>query len=273
MALMFAGLRSKGLILKPPASYLAGHQPESNHMARVLIGTSGWHYDSWKGPFFPKGLPLKQQLAYYASRFQTTELNGVFYRTPTTLAVKTWRAQTGADFTFAWKASKFITHWKRLSSKSGSSLALLESRIALLGAKAGPILFQLPPNFKADPASLTSFCRLLKKRRRYSFEFRHASWYTSSTFKLLSDHNIALCISDHQDAPAPWKRTADFVYVRGHGPTGQYKDHYSNATLSAWSGRIKRLKSRGFDCYVYFDNDQKSAAPADALRLKRYLEQ
>src|SRR3979490_2297018 len=107
-------------------------------MAHVLIGTSGWHYDSWRGPFFPKGFPLKNQLQYYASQFSTTELNGVFYRTPTPEAVKSWRDQTGDNFVFAWKASKFITHCKRLSQDSGHSLTLLEASPSLLGDKAGP---------------------------------------------------------------------------------------------------------------------------------------
>ena len=142
-------------------------------MAQILIGTSGWHYDSWRGPFFPKGLPLKNQLQFYASQFPTTELNGVFYRTPTPQAVRSWRDQTGADFAFAWKASKFITHWKRLSDKSVNSLELLEDRLSLLGKKAGPVLFQLPPQFPADAERLASFFRLLSKKRRYSFEFRH----------------------------------------------------------------------------------------------------
>jgi uncharacterized protein YecE (DUF72 family) len=122
-------------------------------MARVLIGTSGWHYDSWRGPFFPKGLPLKSQLQFYASQFSSAELNGVFYRTPTPEAVESWRLQTGKDFVFAWKASKFITHWKRLSASSANSLELLEDRLSLLGNKVGPILFQLaliqPRNFSA----------------------------------------------------------------------------------------------------------------------------
>ena len=146
-------------------------------MARVLIGTSGWHYESWRGPFFPKGLPLKNQLQYYSSQLPTTELNGVFYRTPTPDAVKAWREQTGNNFVFAWKASKFITHWKRLSEKSVNSLELLEDRLSLLGPKAGPILFQLPPNFEANADRLISFFKLLSKKRRYSFEFRHPSWY------------------------------------------------------------------------------------------------
>jgi uncharacterized protein YecE (DUF72 family) len=240
-------------------------------VARILIGTSGWHYASWRGPFFPAGLPAKQQLQYYASQFLTTELNSVFYRTPTPLAVDAWRQQSGKDFVFAWKASKFITHWKRLSSKSDTSLELLESRIALLREKAGPILFQLPPNFKVDSPRLKAFFKLLPKHHRYSFEFRHPSWYTPEIYKLLSDHNVSLCISDHSDAPAPWKRTADFVYIRAHGPTGRYKGHYHPATLAAWSKRIRGWKKHGWDVYAYFDNDQKSAAPADALRLRRAL--
>lgn len=240
-------------------------------MASILIGTSGWHYDSWQGPFFPTDLPLKSQLQYYAGQFQTTELNGVFYRTPSLDTVKAWRAQTGSDFVFAWKASKFITHWKRLSDKSGNSLALIEERLTILGRKAGPVLFQLPPNFEADAERLLSFLELLPERRRYSFEFRHPSWYQPAILKILSRKNAALCLSDHHDAPAPWRRTADFVYVRGHGPRGQYKDHYQDRTLAKWATRIRSWKKQGCDVFVYFDNDQKSAAPADALKLKRLL--
>jgi uncharacterized protein YecE (DUF72 family) len=144
-------------------------------MARILIGTSGWHYDSWKGPFYPAGLPVKAQLQYYASQFETAELNGVFYRTPTRDAVQSWKEQTGADFIFSWKASKFITHWKRLGENSANSLELLEDRLSLLGKNAGPILFQLPPNFQVDEDGLTSFLRMLSSKRRYSFEFRHPS--------------------------------------------------------------------------------------------------
>jgi uncharacterized protein YecE (DUF72 family) len=236
-------------------------------MARVLIGTSGWHYDSWRGPFFPAGLPIKSQLQYYASQFETAELNGVFYRTPTRDAVKSWKEQTGSDFVFAWKASKFITHWKRLSANSVNSLELLEERLSLLGDKAGPVLFQL----KADADRLASFLKMLPTKRRYSFEFRHPSWYTAPITRLLAKKNISLCISDHHDAPAPWKRTADFVYVRGHGPGGRYKGHYSTTALNAWAKRIKSWKTQGCDVFVFFDNDQKSAAPVDALKLGQML--
>jgi uncharacterized protein YecE (DUF72 family) len=237
-------------------------------MAHALIGTSGWHYASWRGPFFPRELRIKDQLQYYATQFPTAELNGVFYRTPTEDAVRGWRDQTPDDFVFAWKASKFITHWKRLSERSENSLALLESRLSILGNKAGPILFQLPPRFARNDDRLASFFKMLNRKRRYAFEFRHPSWYTPRILRLLSEENLALCISDHADAPAPWKRTADFVYLRGHGPGGRYKGHYAPATLIKWRKAIKAWRSRGFDVYVYFDNDQKSAAPLDARRLQ-----
>jgi len=236
-------------------------------MARVLIGTSGWHYDSWRGRFYPEGLPIKAQLQYYASQFEAAELNGVFYRTPTPNAVKSWKEQTGKNFVFTWKASKFITHWKRLSANSVNSLELMESRLSLLGEKAAPVLFQLPPNFKADADRLSAFLRMLSPKRRYSIEFRHPSWYSPQIMRLLSEDNISLCISDHHDAPASWRRTADFVYVRGHGPGG----HYSTDALAGWAKRISSWKAQGCDVFVFFDNDQKSAAPIDALKLKQIL--
>lgn len=234
---------------------------------KVLIGTSGWSYKSWRGPFFPPDVKIKDHLRFYAENFPTAELNGVFYRTPTPEAVRGWRDQTPDDFVFAWKASKFITHWKRLTNKSRNSLALLERRAKLLGNKLGPILFQLPPQFEANRERLASFLKLLKRNRRYTFEFRHPSWYENDILDLLREHDIALCISDHHDAPSPWEVTASFVYVRGHGPGGFYRGHYSQRTLVKWSNDIRRWQRQRRDVFVYFDNDQKSAAPIDAQRL------
>ena len=147
----------------------------------------------------------------------------------------------------------------------------MEHRLSLLGDKAGPVLFQLPPNLQADADRLSAFLRMLSPERRYSFEFRHPSWYTPGIMRLLAKTNVSLCISDHHDAPAPWKRTADFVYVRAHGPGGRYKGHYSAGALADWAKRIKSWKSQGCDVFVFFDNDQKSAAPIDALKLKQLL--
>jgi uncharacterized protein YecE (DUF72 family) len=244
---------------------MAGPQPT------IRIGTSGWSYRSWRGPFFPNDLPARSHLDYYAEHFQTTELNGVFYRTPTVEAVRGWAERTPDDFVFAWKASKFITHWKRLNDTSRNSIALMESRLRLLGQKAGPVLFQLPPQFEKNRERLAGFLKLLRAKRPYAFEFRHPSWYEDDILDLLRDNAIALCISDHHDAPSPWLVTARHVYVRGHGPQGRYRGRYSPSTLEKWSRWLQRMRRDGHDAYVYFDNDQKSAAPRDALRLSELI--
>ena len=210
---------------------------------------------------------MRNWLRWYASQFSTTEINGSFYRTPSLETVLAWREATPTDFLFAWKASKFITHWKRLTEKCQNSLDLMESRLKVLGKKAGPVLFQLPPQFKADSTRLRAFLKLLNKRRKYAFEFRHPSWYEPTILALLGDHDIALCLSDHHDAPAPREVTAGHVYLRGHGPTGQYKDRYPKKTLEEWAEAIRQWRKKGLTIYGYFDNDQKTAAPKDAERL------
>ncbi|HWL05983.1 MAG TPA: DUF72 domain-containing protein [Xanthobacteraceae bacterium] len=241
-------------------------------MARILIGTSGWSYASWRGPFFPKEVMVKHHLRFYGTQFPTTELNGVFYSTPSLKTVRNWRDASPEGFVYAWKASKYITHWKRLGPSSRSSLALMETRLKALGPKAGPVLFQLPPQFRADRERLAAFLKLLRTKRRTVFEFRHPSWYEKPILDLLADHDIALCLSDHHDAPAPWEATASFVYIRGHGPGGRYKDHYPDRTLKDWAKNIRRWTRGRRDVHVYFDNDQKSAAPADAKRLMALLD-
>jgi uncharacterized protein YecE (DUF72 family) len=237
----------------------------------VRIGTSGWHYQSWVGPFFAQDLPKKDYLGLYAEHFSTTELNGVFYRTPSLEAVRGWRDQTPKDFVFAWKASKFITHWKRLGKTSPNSIALMESRLKVLGRKAGPVLFQLPPRMTADRERLAGFLKMLPKRRRYAFEFRHPSWYDEKILDMLRDHDVALCLSDHHDAPAPWVVTARHVYVRGHGPGGRYRGHYPEKVLRDWARQFAKWKRQRRDVFCYFDNDQKSAAPRDAEKLMELL--
>src|SRR3954465_1131347 len=151
-------------------------------MAKVWIGTSGWTYDGWRGPFYPKDVPKKRWLNWDATQFPTTEVNGSFYRTPSLEAVEAWRKETPDEFLFAWKASKFITHWKRLTEKCQNSIELMETRLKVLGPKVGPVLFQLPARFKADRERLASFLKMLSKRYRYAFEFRDASWYDEKIF-------------------------------------------------------------------------------------------
>jgi uncharacterized protein YecE (DUF72 family) len=241
-------------------------------MSRTFIGTSGWSYDGWRGLFYPEGVPKKQWLGWYATQFQTTEINGSFYRTPSLEAVRAWRDQSPKDFLFAWKASKFITHWKRLGENSINSIALMQTRLEALAPKVGAVLFQLPPHFSKDCARLASFLEMLPRHYPYAFEFRHQSWYHDEVFELLRKHDVSLCLSDHHDAPAPWEVTAQHVYIRGHGPGGRYKDNYPAATLRSWARRIARWREQRRPVFVYFDNDQKSAAPADARRLLDMLE-
>lgn len=232
----------------------------------IEIGTSGWHYGSWRGPFYPKEVKIRDQLSYYATRFPTTEVNNSFYRLPTAKAVAEWRAAVPADFVFGWKASRYITHFRRLKD-CADSIKLVFGRMDGLGDNFGPVLFQLPPQFHADRERLGGFLKLLPKNRRHAFEFRHESWYDETIFDVLRDHNAALCISDHAAAPSPWEATADFVYLRGHGPGGQYKGAYSDETLDEWAQSIRHWRRGRREVYVYFDNDQKSQAPKDAERL------
>jgi len=237
----------------------------------VFVGTSGWTYKDWRESFYPLHVSKKAWLHWYATQFTTTEINGSFYRTPSLEAVKAWWQQTPDNFVFAWKASKFITHWKRLSDKCRSSLALMETRLKVLGSKLGPVLFQLPPRFQADREKLAGFLQLLNQRRKYAFEFRHESWYEPAILDLLRDFGAALCISDHHDAPAPWMLTAPHVYIRGHGPTGRYKDRYPVKTLRLWARTVRSWQRERRNIFCYFDNDQKTAAPQDAVKLTQLL--
>jgi uncharacterized protein YecE (DUF72 family) len=237
----------------------------------LWIGTSGWTYDGWRGPFYPEKLAKNAWLNWYASQFRTTEINASFYRTPSLEAVRLWRKLTPRDFVFAWKASKFITHWKRLNESSTNSIALMETRLKILGPKLGPVLFQLPGNFELNYERLARFIGMLPRRRRYAFEFRHPSWYDKSVLALLSAQDISLCLADHHLAPAPWIATARHVYVRGHGPDGRYRDNYPETTLRAWASQVRKWRQQKREVFVYFDNDQKSAAPADAARLRELI--
>jgi uncharacterized protein YecE (DUF72 family) len=237
----------------------------------IRIGTSGWSYDSWRGALYPPKLPKKDWLRFYGTQFSTAEINTSFYRAPTLEAVRAWRQQTPARFVFGWKASKFITHWKRLSEKCENSIALMMTRLRPLGPKAGIVLFQLPPGFGKNAERLQSFLKLLPRRYRYAFEFRHNSWYEDDVLDILRKRNVALCISDHADAPAPWLATAQHVYVRGYGPSGRYHGSYPEPTLRRWADAISAWQAEGRDTFVYFDNDQKAAAPRDAARLVKMI--
>jgi uncharacterized protein YecE (DUF72 family) len=236
----------------------------------VRVGTSGWIYRSWRGPFYPQPLAQRLWLDHYAGVFDTAEINATFYRLPTQAAVARWRETTPNGFLFAWKASRFITHMKRLRDPE-TSLARIFAPMETLGPKLGPALFQLPPQMSLDLPRLEAFLALLSPGRRHVLEFRHRSWYVDAVLAALSRANVALCISDHHHAPAPWASTADFVYVRGHGPGGHYSGSYSDSELGHWAAKIDGWRAKGRDVFAYFDNDIGCAAPGDAVRLKDLL--
>lgn len=238
-------------------------------MSELRIGCSGWVYKDWKGPFYPPEVKDKDRLEYYASRFDTAELNASFYRLPSEKMVEGWATRAPAGFLFAWKVSRFISHNKKLKD-CADSVALVYGRMAPLGPKLGPALVQLPPQLRRNDQRLADFLKLLPKGR-HAVEFRHPSWYEPTVFQILADFDAALCISDHHHAPAPWELTASFAYVRGHGPGGRYAGRYPDAALADWAAQITAWRTQGRDVYAYFDNDVKAAAPLDALSLKSRL--
>jgi uncharacterized protein YecE (DUF72 family) len=233
----------------------------------IRIGCSGWAYPDWSGPFYPLDVKAKDRLAWYATQFDTCEINASFYHLPRETAVEAWRAQTPPGFCFAWKASRFISHNKKLRD-CADSVELVFGRMRPLVDKEGPCLIQLPPMLKPDAPRLADFIAWLPAGHRCAFEFRQPGWYAEPILQLLADHDLALVISDHHHAPAPWVRTASWLYVRGHGPTGRYVGRYPPEQLAAWAGRIGAWAGEGRDVFCYFDNDVKSAAPADAAALK-----
>jgi uncharacterized protein YecE (DUF72 family) len=241
----------------------------SEAFGSLRVGCSGWLYRHWRGGvFYPAGTRIKDELAYYVSRFDTAELNASFYRMPSEAAVQGWVERTPEDFVFAWKASRYLTHLKRLKDPE-EPLAYMFSRAEGLGTKLGPVLYQLPPGMGLDLDRLAAVLELLPEGRRHAFEFRNPSWYDPAVFDLLRAHDASLVLSDHHHAPAPWEATASWVYVRGHGPGGRYWGDYPEETLQAWAQQIRAWRFEGKDVYAYFDNDIGGAAPRDAQRLKR----
>jgi len=240
-------------------------------MARTRVGTSGWIYRHWRhGAFYPEGLKQKLEFGHYASLFDTVEINGTFYRPPGEISAKLWRDQAPEDFLYAWKYPRWLTHFYRLKNPE-ESFRLVFGRMKPLGKAAGPVLFHLPPQMQRDASRLKTALKLLPSAQRAAFEFRHPSWFEQEIFDLLQDHDAALCISDHKDAPAPWIRTATWAYIRGHGPGGTYHGSYSDAELRKWAQHVGTWRKQGADIFCYFDNDVDAEAPRDALRFKAML--
>lgn len=236
---------------------------------RVRIGTSGWHYRHWCGPFYQERLSPSRMLSCYVQQFDTVEINNSFYRLPSRSTFAQWREATPAGFCFAVKASRFLTHMKKLKDPEQPIERLLEA-VEGLGPKLGPILFQLPPNWGINRERLEHFLSALPGGR-YAFEFREPSWHQAGVYELLRRHNAAFCQFDLAGFQSPLELTADFAYVRLHGPGGRYQGSYSKAQLAAWAKRIEDWRRRLRAVYVYLDNDQAGYAARNALELKGLL--
>jgi len=231
------------------------------------IGTSGWHYQHWKGPFYPEKHPDDQLLSYYVKHFHTAEINNTFYRLPSENAVREWRNAVPKGFVYAVKGSRYISHQKKLKDPEQSLPNFLD-RTQLLQEKCGPILFQLPPRWHLNTDRLEAFLQALPDDYQFTLEFRDPSWFGEHTEQLLSEKGVAFCVYDFQGRQSPRSVTADFVYIRLHGPDGAYSGRYTSEQLTDWAEFIGRCTEDGKEVYCYFDNDEAGYAALNALELQ-----
>ena len=242
-----------------------------NRTGQPFIGTSGWHYNHWKGPFYPEKISPGEMLFYYARTFHTVEINNSFYRLPAPETWSAWRESVPPGFLFSCKASRYITHLKKLKEPEVTLIRFLEA-VNGLGSRLGPVLFQLPPRWRADPERLRDFIGHLPPVNRYAFEFRDPTWFQDRIFQVLSDAGCALCLSQIEGIQSPKEITADFVYIRLHGPGKAYQGRYGKKDLAGWAGAVSSWVRTGRDVFCYFDNDEKGYAPLNARELKNMLE-
>ncbi len=224
----------------------------------LLAGTSGYSYKEWKGSFYPEDLPPAKMLSSYASRLSTVEINNTFYRMPSQKVIEGWAEQVPEDFTFVIKASNRITHMRRLKNTDDALKYLLETT-RHLGAKLGPYLFQLPPNFKKDVPRLNDFLATIPDDRKATFEFRHKTWFDDETYDALRKYNVALCISDEAEKEVEIIKTADWGYFRLR------REDYTEDDLENWSRRI--LAQKWDSTFVFFKHEV--IGPDLAMRLKK----
>lgn len=226
-------------------------------MADIHIGLSGYSYKPWQGTdrFYPSTLKQAEFLRYYTTRYDTVELDGVWYRFPSQAAVQAWVDQTPSEFVFCPKAHREITHYKRLSSESLPAVEFMLQRLAPLAAarKLGPILLQLPPNLKQHLDRLATFLEGLSRDHRWAIEFRHESWHTKETEELLRRHRVAWASVETDDRPAEHRDTGDFFYARLR------RSEYSEPNLEKWAGRFLEMRRNGKDCFVYCKHEDEGS--------------
>ncbi len=226
----------------------------------LRVGTSGWNYPEWRGSFYPAGMKPAVMLPYYAARFSTVEVNNTFYRMPTQKVVDGWAAAVPPAFTFVLKAPQRITHFARLRDV-GDPVGFFCDTARALGARLGPLLFQLPPNFKVDVGRLAGLLALLPAGVRAAFEFRNATWFTDEVYARLAEKNAALCVADNDDGATPAVATADWGYLRLRA-TG-----YADDDLRGWLATVRRIGERWRDAFVFFKHEDAGTGPALAARL------
>jgi uncharacterized protein YecE (DUF72 family) len=236
----------------------------------IWVGTSGWQYRDWRGAFYPEKLPQREWLRFFATRFPTVEVNNSFYMLPKESSFERWRDETPDGFVVTVKASRYITHIRRLRD-ARDSVELFWSRARLLGRKLGPVLFQLPPRFGADVELLASFLRELPTEMRAAFEFRDASWQTPVVYETLDRAGAAWVIPDRPWWRVPVVVTGGWSYLRFHqGGHGRLGSDYSRDKLRRWADRVAELPAE--EAWIYFNNDQGGAAVRDAAAMMELLE-
>lgn len=239
-----------------------------NKKSLINIGTSGWVYKHWRGRFYPDNLAEKDYLKYYSQHFSTVEVNNSFYHLLSEKAVKSWVQSVPEDFVFVVKASRYITHMKRLKDPESSTLKFFES-IKPFENKLGPILFQLPPKFAFNKERFETFFQSLPQNCRYAFEFRDKSWFNDETYDILRKNNAALCIYNLGLFQSPKEVTADFAYLRLHGNYGLGSGKYTDDEIKGIANDIDNFKSKCEEVFCYFNNDEAGFAIENALALKQ----
>jgi uncharacterized protein YecE (DUF72 family) len=239
--------------------------------APVRVGTSGWEYRHWVGSFYPRDLARDRRLEFYADRFDTVELNNSFYRLPDGDVFARWARRVPKQFAFAVKASRYLTHVRRLREPE-EPLERLWSRADRLGAHLGPMLYQLPPRWRPNHDRLATFLMAVPRSRLQAIEIRDRRWYGARLASLLADAEVALCIHDMPGStPAP-VRVGPFVYIRFHGAGERYGGAYSAQRLTAWGRRIRAWSEQGWPVWAYFNNDIGGHAVRDADRLRTLIQ-
>lgn len=231
---------------------------------QTWIGTSGFQYPEWKGKFYPEGMSAAKMLAFYATEFGTTEVNYTFRSIPSAKAIERWKSDTPDAFRFSLKAPQRVTHFAKLRD-CRAVMRSFSTAVKGLAEKLGPVLFQLPPTFKADPLVLRVFLRSLPKKMRAAFEFRHESWFTDEVFDILSERNAALCIAESEDFKTPTRVTADFGYLRLR------REDYKPSGIKAWAKFVSGQSKAWSDAFVYFKHEETCVGPGFAKAFSKSL--